>query len=282
MKENKADLHLHTNASDGTLTPVELINVINETGMKCISITDHDTIRGYLAALEPASKFGIQVLPGVEITSNYNDRECHILAYAFDTENKVFLDFLNNQRLIRYKRAESILGKLNGMGYEIDIDDVSAESGMATISRNHIAMALQKKQFVATKREAFDRLLHSWGPAYVKNGYPDVREVFALVKEAGGVSFLAHPGMSYIYEDLKYFLNNGIDGIEYIHPSHNYKTQKKLKDYATNYNLLLSGGSDFHGSRPFERQYLGTICVDRIRADRIIEKSRSEILLNTV
>jgi len=282
VKENKADLHLHTNASDGLLSPVELINAINEIGMKCISITDHDTIGGYLAALDQAKLFGIELLPGVEITTNYNGRECHILAYAFDTENGPFLNFLNNQRLIRYKRAESILDKLNGLGYDIDIDDVSAESGRATISRNHIAMALQKKRFVATKREAFDRLLHTRGPAYVINGYPDVREVLEIVKAAGGVSFLAHPGMYYIYEDLKYFLDNGIDGIEYIHPSHNYKTQKKLKDYATNYNLLLSGGSDFHGIRPFEIQYLGMICVDRIRAEKIIEKSRSEISLNAV
>jgi 3',5'-nucleoside bisphosphate phosphatase len=282
VKENKADLHLHTTASDGLLSPVELINIFSNLGVKCISITDHDTIQGYLSVVDLAKESGIDLLPGVEITTNYKGKECHILAYAFDTENKQFLDFLSGQRLIRYRRAESILGKLNEMGYDIDIDDVSAESGMATISRNHIAMALKKKQFVATKREAFDRLLHSKGPAYVKNGYPEVQFVLELIKSAGGVSFLAHPGMYYIYEDLKFFLNNGIDGIEYIHPSHNYKTQKKLKDYATNYNLLLSGGSDFHGIRPYEIQYLGTVCVDRLRVEKIIEKSGSEMFLNAV
>lgn len=203
-----------------------------------------------------------------------------MLAYAFDTTDKDMNDFLARQRVIRHTRAGLILEKLNRLGYDIDLDDVKAESGKATISRNHIASVLQKKRFVATKREAFDRLLHSKGPAYVQNVYPDVRDVLELVKASGGVSFLAHPGMYYIYEDLKYFLDNGINGIEYLHPSHTYQVQKKLKYYADNYKLLLSGGSDFHGLRPHERQYIGTVCVDRMRADRILEMSGSQLAIN--
>lgn len=262
---------MHTTASDGYKTPAELVLLAYEKGLSTIAITDHDTIEGYHLAVEKAGEVGIRLLSGVEITSDYNGRECHILAYGFDPNSAEIADFLKNQRNKRTLRANGILDKLNKLGYEIDIDEVKAESGKATISRNHIASVLERKQFVANKREAFDRLLGGRAKAYVQNEYPEVAEVIDFIKRIGGVSILAHPGNLYIYEDLRYFLRSGLDGIEFIHPSHNYKTQKKLREYAMNYKILLSGGSDYHGSKVFEDRYLGSICVDESRADLILE-----------
>lgn len=271
----KADLHLHTTASDGMLTPDQVVELAKRHGLSAIAITDHDTIDGYLSAIESADACGLKLIPGVEITTDFKGRECHILAYNIDPDHVEFCEMLKGQRGIRRKRADQILGKLNKMGFDLDIAEVKAESGMGTISRNHIAAALYRKRFVSTKREAFDRFLNAKGPAYVQNVYPSVVSIIKLIRDAGGVSILAHPGKYYIYEDLKYFKDNGLDGFEYLHPSHTYEMQKKYQSYADNYGMLLTGGSDFHGSRPYEEQHVGTICVSVDRIDKIIELSES-------
>lgn len=273
MIKGKADLHLHTTASDGTLSPSEVVKLAADKGLEAISITDHDSITGYNEARELAIEKNITLLPGVEITTDFKGRECHILAYNFDIEHSELLALLKSQRKIRKTRAEAMLDKLRKLGFEIDLDEVRAESGAATISRNHLALAMLRKRYVSTKREAFDKYLSVKGPAYVRNGYPSSHDVISLIRRAGGVSFLAHPGKYYIYEDLKYFLECGLDGIEYIHPSHTWEMQKKYKEYAENYGMLLSGGSDFHGGRTHEDHYLGVICVDVDRVARIIERS---------
>lgn len=272
MKPQKADLHLHTTASDGAVNPIDLVELVHSKGLSTIAITDHDSIVGYKMALPRARELGIELIPGVEITCNFQGRESHILAYGFDVTATPLLELLVSQRSKRFHRANGILDKLNGLGYDIDFDEVIAEAGKATISRNHIASVLHRKNYVSSKREAFDRLLAGNGPAYVQNGYPEVPDVIELINKCGGVCVLAHPGPYYNFEDLRFFLNNGITGMEYIHPSHNYVTSKKIKDYAENYKLLLSGGSDFHGTRPHEEQYLGVVCVDKIRAERILER----------
>lgn len=269
----KADLHVHTTASDGRLNPTEMVSLAAQQGITVLAITDHDTLDGYFLAKSEAEKIGMILIPGVEITTDFEGRECHLLAYDVDIEDKDFLAFLSVQRTIRKSRATAIVAKLNKMGFDLEMDEVKAESGKATISRNHIAAAMQRKNIVATKREAFDRYLHSKGPAYVQNEYPNVLDVIAMVREVGGVSVLAHPGKSYIYQDLKLLKDHGLDGLEYLHPSHTWALQKKYKDYAVNYGMLLTGGSDFHGTRSHEVDYLGTICVDLHRVDSLLERA---------
>lgn len=257
------------------LTPIQVVELAKRNGLSAISITDHDTMDGFLMAREFADRCGMKLIPGVEITTDFKGRECHILAYDIDPDHVEFREMLRGQRGIRKTRADQIVGKLNKMGFDLDIAEVKAESGTGTISRNHIAAALHRKRFVSTKREAFDRFLNARGPAYVQNAYPSVSSIIKLIHDAGGVSILAHPGKYYIYEDLKYFKDNGLDGIEYLHPSHTYDMQKKYQSYADNYGMLLTGGSDFHGSRPYEEQHVGTICVSVERIDRILEVSET-------
>jgi len=269
----KADLHVHTTASDGRLHPTEMVLLAAQQGITALAITDHDTMDGYVLARPEAEKIGMMLIPAVEITTDFRGRECHLLAYDVDAADTEFQAFLANQRTIRKSRATAMVAKLNQMGFDLEMDEVRAESGRATISRNHIAAAMQRKNIVATKREAFDRYLHSKGPAYVQNEYPCVLDVISMVKELGGVSVLAHPGKSYIYEELKVLKDHGLDGLEYIHPSHTWVLQKKFKDYAVNYSMLLTGGSDFHGSRPHEVDYLGTVCVDYHRVESLLERA---------
>jgi len=274
IRSQKADLHLHTTASDGARSPEDVLQMVYDRGLRCMAITDHDTIDGYIQIADKARELGVTVVPGVEITTNYIGRECHILAYAFDVSDSPLLALLRSQRSVRLNRAGQIIQKLNTLGFDLDLDDVRAESGKATISRNHIASVLQQKNYVATKQEAFNRFLGGGGPAYVQNGYPEASDVITLIKASGGVSILAHPGPYYIYEDLRYFLQAGIDGLEYIHPSHNWNVQKKLMDYAENYGLLLTGGSDFHGFRQYEEQNVGVVSVDLSRVDALLSRSK--------
>lgn len=275
----KTDLHLHTTASDGRLSPLEVVNLAVSKGLKGLAITDHDSVEGYLSVRAHAVEQAIDLISGVEISCDYNGREAHILAYGFDAESPAVLQMLREQRQKRTVRSRQIIGKLNKLGFDIEHDEVRAEAGKASISRNHIADVMRQKFIVGSRKEAFDRYLHTGGPAYVQNGYITVHDAIQLIHETGGVCVLAHPGPYYIYEDLRYFLNAGIDGIEYIHPSHNFQMQKKMKDYAENYGLLLTGGSDFHGIKPFEEQLVGTVCVDLTRSDQI--KDRCTTLYST-
>lgn len=250
-----------------------MVSLAAQQGITVLAITDHDTLDGYLIAKPEAEKIGMMLIPAVEITTNFEGRECHLLAYDVDAEDKDFQAFLAVQRTIRKSRATAIVAKLNKMGFDLEMNEVKAESGKATISRNHIAAAMQRKNIVATKREAFDRYLHSKGPAYVQNEYPNVLDVISMVNKVGGVSVLAHPGKSYIFQELKLLKDHGLDGLEYLHPSHTWALQKKYKDYAVNYGMLLTGGSDFHGTRSHEVDYLGTICVDLHRVDSLLERA---------
>ncbi|MEX0779116.1 MAG: PHP domain-containing protein [Balneolales bacterium] len=267
---NKADLHVHTTASDGVLSPEQVVRLAAEKGISTLAITDHDTIAGYRKARHVAEEVGIKLIPGIEITSDYKGKECHMLAYCIDLEHPRLITMLAAQKKIRIARAHKMINNLNKLGFDIDFDDVVAESGQDSISRVHLASVLQKKSYVANKKEAFDRYLGNDGPAYYKSEYMPAAEVINLIKEVGGLSVLAHPGQHYLYEDLRYFLKAGLDGIEYIHPSHNYELQMKYMNYANNFGLLLTGGSDFHGFRHYDDGNFGTICIDTVLSEKLL------------
>lgn len=227
-----------------------------------ISITDHDSFEGYFEALEEARGYDIEVIPGVEITSEFHGRECHVLAYGFDTENDEMIHFMHNQKKIRIDRAKKIVDNLNKLGFDVSYDEVRAEAGVnGVVARPHIAKVMIQKGYAANHREVFIRYLGNHAKAYHKCEYRTVKEIIDIVHAAGGIVILAHPGKNYSDNELKEFVDAGIDGFEYIHPSHNYKLQKKYEHLAGEYGLLISGGSDFHGTK-FEDQYnFGVVAI---------------------
>lgn len=258
----KADLHTHTNASDGLLTPENLILKAKSKGLKTLSITDHDTIKGYLQAVPFASQHDIELIPGVEITSLWKGREVHLLAYLFDVENKPFLQLLYRQKRARLSRMESIVEELKKQGVEIDIDEIKAESGPGNLGRPHAAMVLISKGYVSTVAEAFIRYLSSEKLSAVQTDYASIEEVIEITKKAGGVISLAHPGPMYSQKEIDELLACGLDGIECIHPSHNFNVQRSFKHLAESRNLLLTGGSDFHGKGKSDYDpYFGIVTV---------------------
>lgn len=273
----KADLHIHTNASDGDLSPEDLIQKVAQKSLKTISITDHDTIKGYLEAKQYAKEKGIELIPGVEISTVWNDREIHVLAYAFDENDEDFLTLIANQKNARRKRMKAIVEVLKSEGVDIDYNEVRAESHPGNIGRPHAASVLISKGYVASVSEAFIRYLSTDKIKEIKTEYAVLDEVISTVHNAGGIISIAHPGPMFSQNEMKELLRHPFDGIECIHPGHSYKVQKMYLDMARANNLLVTGGSDFHGSTKSEYDpYLGVVTIGTQFVEALKRSARSK------
>jgi len=258
----KADLHTHTNYSDGKFTPSELVRKAKSSGLNYLSITDHDNVDGLDEAIETGKEIGLEVIPGVELSSDYKGREVHILGYFFDYKNPELLEYLISFRKLRLERAEKIVNKLNNLKIPIKMDEVLDKvKGNTSIGRPHIAFALIDGNYIHNYYEAFVKYIGDGKPAYEKKKNIETKEAIKLISKAGGVSFVAHPGKNIRDEALIEIIEQGIDGIEVIHPSHSPDYVTYFQDFASQYFLLESGGSDFHGGRINDDSILGTFWV---------------------
>lgn len=258
----KADLHTHTNASDGDYTPEELTLKAKQKGLKVLSITDHDTIKGYLKAKPIAKENQIKLVPGVELTARWKNREVHVLAYCFDETDPGFLQLLVLQKKARKERMKKIVAHLQKQGVDIEYDEVLAEAAGGNIGRPHAAAVLINKGVVASVGEAFIRYLSSERLKNIETEYATLEEIIQVVRQASGVTSLAHPGRLYSSEDLEELVSYGIDGLECIHPSHNFTVQRNYAKMAKDRDLLVTGGSDFHGKgKPDYDPYFGIVTL---------------------
>lgn len=277
----KADLHIHTTASDGNSTPTEIVKLAVEQNLEVISITDHDSIAGLEEAIDAADGMDIEVIPGTEITAAYGEREAHLLAYGFDSENTNFRKLMRGHRRARVDRGKWILEELSREGFELHIDEVRAEANGSNIGRPHIAAVMVNKGYVASFKEAFIRYLSNQQLGVIPSDYFSHHEVIETVKSAGGATVIAHPGQMYSEKDLEDLVKAGVDGIEVIHPSHNYELQKKMESFAKQHNLLATGGSDFHGKSQDYQKYFGvvTISTDKVnRMKRMINQRKNMLV----
>jgi len=262
MPPIKADLHMHTNFSDGRLSPQQLIDLAKKYGISIISITDHDNVNALSEAVKYGKSKNVQVIPGVEISSDFKGMEIHILGYFVDFENKKFLDFLTESRQKRLIRNEKIVERLNELGSKIKFKSILGKVGSDTsIGRPHIAEELSEEGFVNSYYEAFIKYIGDGKPAYVKKPNPPAKEVTRLISEVGGLSFIAHPGKMLRDELLAELISEGIDGIETIHPSHSKEDVKYFEKVAAEHFLLTSGGSDFHGGVKNDGKNFGNYCI---------------------
>ena len=244
----KIDLHMHSTFSDGVHTPRELIDMAVKQNLAAISLTDHDCLDGINEAMEAGDENNVEVIPGVELSAEYNGRDLHILGYGVDPADNVFQDMLKKFREKRHKRGIKIIELLNAQGVNIDPADVLAKSGEGALGRPHIAAVLLEKGVVSRTGEAFDKYIGEGGPAYVEKYKMSASEAIGYIHSAGGVAFTAHPGVFLeSMDDMNKLLAEGFDGIEVYHPSHSADTVRKLEAVAEKHSLLVSGGSDFHG-----------------------------------
>ncbi len=272
----RVDLHMHSKYSDGQHTPEELILKVKEAGIDVISITDHDTADGIFEAIEIGNKYGIEVIPGLEISSDIRDREVHLLAYFFDPANKELEEYLKFFRAERIKRAIRIIEKLNTLGLNLTIEDVMSIAKNSAVGRPHIAKAMVLKKLVSNYFEAFSKYIGNGCPAYERKVHVSPRSAFKIISDAGGLSFIAHPGSlpDVIMVEL---IETGLDGIEVIHPSHLPHQVKHYRGIVNEYFLLESGGSDFHGGDRNDYGNLGKYCVPYSR----VEAMRKQIIRNS-
>lgn len=272
------DLHSHTTASDGTNAPAVNVRLAREAGLRGLAITDHDTTAGVAEALAEGRALGVEVVPGVEISTVAGGRDVHVLGYYVDTDDAQFGERLRQLRKTRELRNEMILAKLAELGLPVSMDEVLEQARKKpgrdeTVGRPHIAAVLVAKGCVADMAEAFDRYLGSGGAAYANP--PRIRPEDAVdwIREAGGVPVLAHPGL---YEDgalVERLIAYGIKGIEARHPDHSPETETHYEAVARRHGLIVTAGSDFHGSRggvvfhaPLGSRYADSAVVARLQA----------------
>jgi len=243
----ETDLHCHTTASDGLLSPTELVQLAAKLGLKGIGITDHDTIQGWKEAEEAGANYQIRILKGIELSTNWNGKEVHILGYEMDSSSNYLSEKLRVLRNARKNRMVEILDRLKGLGINISVDEVQQYAQGESIGRPHIARILIERGYVRNIREGFDHYIGMGAPAYVPRYKLTPEEGIHLIRKAHGVAVLAHPGVHRLVEGIPAWVKVGLQGIEVVHSQHNLDDEKRYHEIAQEYRLLITGGSDFHG-----------------------------------
>ncbi|MBW2108706.1 MAG: PHP domain-containing protein [Deltaproteobacteria bacterium] len=247
------DLHIHSTASDGSLSPVEIILAAKKAGLKAIAITDHDTVAGTLEALACPDAPPLEVMSGVEISARFSGGALHLLGYLFRADALALRDALAVLQKARVERNLKITERLRRLGIDVQYDEVCDIAGGGQVGRPHFALVLVRKGVVHDIDQAFDRFLKSGRPAYVPKSRLSAAEAIAAISAAGGVPVLAHPGslnaagdaeLSAIVSELK---GLGLKGIEAYYPGHDPERIAAYEQLAVRYGLVMTGGTDFHG-----------------------------------
>jgi predicted metal-dependent phosphoesterase TrpH len=257
------DLHVHTTASDGTLTPSETVQLAKSRGVKAIAITDHDTVDGVEEAVEEGRRLSVEVIPGVEISANLKAGNLHLLGYFVDTGRGILTEKLERLKRARSERNPRIIGRLNDLGVDITHDEIVQASGGGQIGRPHFAQVLVAKGYVASIDEAFRRYLARGAPAYVQKYRFKAKEAIDVILRAGGIPVLAHPytlngTKKELERVLTELVHDGLRGIEAFYPDHNRDQIAQYHRAATQLGLIKTGGSDFHGTL-VEKGQLGEV-----------------------
>jgi predicted metal-dependent phosphoesterase TrpH len=250
------DLHTHTTASDGLLTPTQLVEHAAAAGLRAIAVTDHDTTAGLAEAIAAGRERGIEVVPGVEISTSHAGLEVHLLGYFVEVGSADFERLLASRREDRDGRAREMVDRLREQGVRIEYEDVLREAGRGAVGRPHVAAALVTKGWVRTKQEAFDRWLADGRSCAVPKPVFPLAEAIALLQGMGAVPVCAHPGLLKRRELLEEMPAMGLLGVEVYYPKHQPEQQRELLDFARARGLVATGGSDFHS--PTQPGPLGT------------------------
>lgn len=272
----RVDLHLHTTYSDGRLTPGELIQIAAEQGIEVIALTDHDTVNGIEPALAAVECFPyVTVIPGVEINTDVDQGEVHILGYFIDYKNEYLLEMLESLRNSRKARAQKMLDKLDGLGIHIRWERILELADGGSVGRPHIAQALFEAQHVDTLQDAFERYIGRNGPAYAERDRLSPKEAVELVVKANGLPVLAHPASIKEIDDMLLDLKtSGLVGLEVYYDNYNKDTIERLRNLSVKYGLIATGGSDFHGFEDDHETPLGDANVPFECVQHLIELSQ--------
>lgn len=258
MKIRYADLHIHTRYSDGTYRVPEVFRIAKKHGISAVSITDHDSTDSYHEALKLSANYGIEIITGVELSSEYGEYDIHILGYFMDPFNARLIRYLEDFRTARAERAMKMTSLLQADGINIRYEDILKISPDGAIARPHIAQLLIEKGHAYSIQDAFVKFLRNGSKYYVPKYKISPADAVELIHQSGGLAFVAHP--TYLKDDpevLDFLISSGIDGMETIHSSYDEETAAYLNSLCGKKNLLRSGGSDCHGKRKLGKKLLG-------------------------
>lgn len=257
-----ADLHTHTTCSDGVLSPYSLVEKAEARGFSALAITDHDNIDAYRQLIAGGYNGALTVIPGIEISCYDFGREVHILAYYLDYQSEEIQSYERFYREDRIRRAQEMVENLRMCRVPISFQEVLDEAKGATIGRPHVAAVLVRRKFVRTIQEAFDMYLDVNKPGYAAKTPLPIANAVKMVHRAGGVLSVAHPGRAFMSpESCLDLIKTGVDGLEVFHPSHWYATREFYRVLCGQHGLVITGGSDFHGSREYDEANFGTFGV---------------------
>ena len=254
MSTGVIDLHTHTTHSDGSASPEELIGAARLNGARAVAITDHDTVGSFAGAREASQRFGIEFVPGIEISAEFALGTMHILGYCVDETSARLTHELDELKRAREERNPRIASRLQSLGLDISYDEVAQVAGNEIVGRPHFARLMVEKGYVASIQEAFDRFLRKGAAAYVEKARLSPADAIALIRAAGGVAVLAHPyqlnlsSPERVDELVGQLAEFGLDGIEAIYSRHSVAERASYAEVAARHNLLVTGGSDYHGS----------------------------------
>jgi predicted metal-dependent phosphoesterase TrpH len=273
------DLHTHSTASDGTLTPAQLIAAGAERGLKALALTDHDTVNGLEEAQKAAARTELNFIPGIELeidgAREAVQGEFHLLGLGITSLSRTFTEAIAMLALCREKRNREILARMEELSIEASYDEVKAFSGGHIIGRPHFAAFLVKRRIAKNIAQAFDRYLGKGKPLYVQKTGLEFDHAVSIIKESGGLAILAHPMSLYVSWGrlpglIKNLQNRGLQGLEAWHPTAKLKECKRLEELGLSLGLYITAGSDFHGDFRPDRK-LGITAGNRKIEDSLLE-----------
>lgn len=269
--EKRADLHMHSSCSDGTQTPEEVVIASKDVGMSCIAISDHDTIDAIKPAIACGKEHGVEVIPAIELSTEIDKKDVHMLGYLFDYENAEFLEVINKIQYSRIGRMHDMIAKLKEAGVDdISFEDVEEFAGTKSLGRPHLAHFLEARGWVKNKQEAFDKYLADGRPGCVPKFKISPFEAIEMVEKAGGISVLAHPKFSQVDEHIPAFVEAGLGGIEVYYPNTPRELIRFYEGLVEKHGLVATGGSDAHGDNK-KHTYIGKVSVPY----ELVEKLKS-------
>ncbi|MEX2178017.1 MAG: PHP domain-containing protein [Gemmatimonadaceae bacterium] len=241
------DLHTHSTASDGARKPADVVRAARAAGLAALALTDHDTLSGIPEATAMGAELGIRIIPGIELSAVDGDVETHVLglhlSHAQEMEHR-----LVEIREMRVSRASRMVERLNALGIPVAFDAVLAEAAGGAVGRPHVARAIIAGGWCRDFREAFERYLGNGKLAFVAKDSLPLADAIALIHRAGGIAVLAHPGGSAPRERVALLVGQGLDGLEVLHPGHSWDESQRLDALVSEFDLVRSGGSDWHGA----------------------------------
>jgi predicted metal-dependent phosphoesterase TrpH len=278
----RIDLHAHSSVSDGTERPAEVVRRAGEAGLDVVALTDHDTFDGWPEAVAAGAEYGIGVVPGVEISTQFRGRGAHVLAYHLEPSHRPLARELARIREDRRERLQRIATRLTKAGMPVDLSEIlSAANGASSVGRPHVADVMVAKGYVKTRDEAFAWWLSAGGVGFVEKYAPDVFDAIGLVHAAGGVAVLAHPwgrGSRRVFtaDTIGLLAEAGLDGIEVDHQDHDDAARAELRAVAATHDLAITGSSDYHGTGKTGHD-LGVNTTDPAQWERLLDRTKARV-----